>query len=371
MERLKKFIKKETVLTIAICLAIITMFAVPPDKRYVDYIDFRTLGILFCLMAVVGGFRKAGVFEWLARKMINATDNMGQVALVLTLLSFTSSMFITNDVALITFVPFAIIVMKGKASDEVLIKVVVFMTIAANLGSMLTPLGNPQNLYLYGMMGVSFGEFVMIMLPYTVVSLVITFVFLYGFTRKSFSVKNVKQDKDKVELKNASYMMFFVVMLVVSLLSVFRVVDYRIAFLIVAICTMIFDREVIRKVDFSLILTFIAFFVFVGNMARIEGFNNFISSVIKDNEMLTAIATSQVISNVPATLLLSGFTDKYSSLLVGANLGGLGTLIASMASLISYKFIAVEKGEIKGRYIKTFTVINIMFLVILYFTTLI
>lgn len=371
MERLKKFIKKETVLTIAICLAIITMFVVPPDKRYVDYIDFRTLGILFCLMAVVGGFRKAGVFEWLARKMINATDNMGQVALVLTLLSFTSSMFITNDVALITFVPFAIIVMKGKASDEVLIKVVVFMTIAANLGSMLTPLGNPQNLYLYGKMGISFGDFVMIMLPYTVASLVLIFVFLFLSTRKTFSVKNEKQDDAHVELKKFSYMLYFVVMLVVSLLTVFRVVDYKITFVIVAACTLVFDKEVVKKVDYSLILTFIAFFVFVGNMARIDWFNDFISNIIEGNEMITTLATSQVISNVPATLLLSGFTDKYNDLLVGANLGGLGTLIASMASLISYKFIAVEKGEIKGKYIKTFTVINVVFLVILYFTTLV
>lgn len=371
-EKMLEFLKKETVLCVALMLAIFSMFLVPPDGRYPEYIDFRTLAILFCLMCVMAGLQKIGVFNRIAQKLLKRVKSCSGLVLTLVLLCFFFSMLITNDVALITFVPFAFIVLRmlgTEMENRLILPVVVLQTIGANLGSMLTPIGNPQNLYLYGKAGLSIGEFFMLMLPYTLLSLSLLVVFcvLQGrhCHRTSQLVHTFSQESFPEGKRTVYRIVIYLVLFLLCLLSVGHILPWQAVFLAVLIIIFVTDRNIFMKVDYSLLLTFIAFFVFIGNIGRVPAFCNFLQSIISGRETYTAIIASQVISNVPAALLLSGFTDNMSGLIVGTNLGGLGTLIASMASLISYKNIAKEKGEYKGRYILLFTVWNIVFLAVL------
>lgn len=366
MKKVVEFWKKETVLCIAVLLAILSSFVVIPDKKYLNYIDFRTLAILFCLMTVMVGLQKIGVFQWIAEGLLKRVKNVRALVLILVLLCFFFSMFITNDVALITFVPFTFIVLKllgEELSKKLMIPVVVMQTIAANLGSMLTPIGNPQNLYLYGKAGLTVGEFLWLMLPYTTLSLVLLVVWcLFQGKEKGASLQITFEKQTSLKGKEVALICYLLLFLV-SILVVAHVITYQIALAIVLVVVLVMDRKVLLQVDYSLLLTFVGFFVFIGNMGRIPAFRELLQSIVEGNEVLTAIVSSQVISNVPAALLLSGFTENYQALIVGTNLGGLGTLIASMASLISYKFVAKEEGKRKGAYLLYFTIANICFLV--------
>lgn len=366
MKKILAFWKKETVLCIALLLAVISSFVVVPDRAYLDYIDFRTLAILFCLMSVMAGLQKVGVFQWVAEGLLKRVQSIRALVLILVMLCFFFGMLITNDVALITFVPFTFIVLKllgEERKKQYIIPVVVMQTIAANLGSMLTPIGNPQNLYLYGKAGLGLGEFLWLMLPYTALSLVILLVWclLQGKGEKeALQIQFEKQTSLKgKELPLAVYMTLFLV----SILVVAHIIPYPAALVIVLLTVFFLDKKVLLQVDYSLLLTFIGFFIFIGNMGRVPIFRELLQSLITGNEVMTAIVSSQVISNVPAALLLSGFTGDYAALIVGTNLGGLGTLIASMASLISYKFLAREESGRKGAYLLYFTLVNICFLV--------
>lgn len=359
------FIKNETVLSIAAVLAILSSFFIPPDKQYINYVDFRTLALLFCLMTVVAGFQKTGVFNLLAENLLKRIHSVKGLAFVLVTLCFYFSMLITNDVALIAFVPFTFAVLDmlgGDAKSKNIIPIVVMQTVAANLGSMLTPIGNPQNLYLHGISGFSVGEFMMLMLPYTAIS----FILITVWTLFIKGGHNISIDfSDKTYIQGKGKAVVYAVMLALCLLTVARVIDYRITLLIVIVLTAITDYRLFAKVDYSLLLTFTTFFIFIGNMGRIPVFNNYMKSIIDGRECITGILSSQVISNVPAALLLSGFTDNIKPLIIGVNLGGLGTLIASMASLISFKLIGRENKSLRGRYLLYFTAVNIVFLVIL------
>ena len=301
-------------------------------------------------------------------------------------------MLITNDVALITFVPFTFTTLEMLGTDKykkLVIPVVVLQTIAANLGSMLTPLGNPQNLYLYGKMETDFGSFVMIMLPYTVASLVLVTVSVFLFTRGKVADESTEAGKKASDIQTSTatrdgsnrltltemfqktnnryhmLLVLYLLLFIVALMTVVRVLPYEIMFFITLILVLIADRKTILKVDWSLLLTFVGFFVFIGNMGRVPAFSEALSKVITGRETWTAIAASQVISNVPAALLLSGFTSDLEALVIGTNLGGLGTLIASMASLISYKLAAARKDIKMGKYMGFFTVMNVVFLCVL------
>lgn len=359
-----EFIKQEAILIVACVLAVISIFFVTPDEKYFEYIDFRTLGILFSLMALMAGFQSMGVFEEISRKLLNKVQNIRQLVVMLTLLCFFFSMVITNDVALITFVPFTFVLfdMLGEKSEKKwLIPVVILQTIAANLGSMLTPIGNPQNLYLYGKSGITFEKFILLMLPYTVLSLAMLLVssFAIGtFGNKKMTVSLTTNNKEK----NTCKVIMYVVLFCICILAVLRILSVSIAFAVTLCAIMIFDRKVLKKVDYSLLLTFVGFFIFIGNMGRLPMFSSLLQKFISGNEVITAVLTSQVVSNVPAALLLSNFTDNLPALIVGTNIGGLGTLIASMASLISYKFIAQKKNASKGKYLLFFTIANIIFL---------
>ena len=399
MKKILYFIKKETVLSIAVVLAVISVFFVVPDREYISYIDFRTLAILFCLMSIVAGLRNIGVFDKLAERLLAKVHGIGGVTVILVCLCFFMSMFITNDVSLITFVPFTIILMKKLNPDtdsKWMLKVIVMQTIAANLGSMLTPLGNPQNLYLYGKADIGIAEFLKIMLPYTVCAfaLLMVWIGLASMVRKrklSHDEKTeIKQNKgldsaeDKASTKrqkdplgasgskwgkkDAEWIEKFtayLILFVISLLAVSHILPYGVPFALVFLYLLLRDRKILTQVDYSLLCIFIALFIFIGNLGRIPAFSQLLSDILTGREVVTSVIASQVMSNVPAAILLSGFTDHIRELVIGTNLGGLGTLIASMASLISFKYVAREDRSFRGRYFLEFTVANVIFLFIM------
>lgn len=373
------FIKKEVVLCVALVLAVVSAFFIAPDKQYLDYIDFRTLAVLLCLMAVMAGLQGLGIFHRIAGALLTRVKSYRSVVLILVLLCFFFSMLITNDVALITFVPFTFTVLgmlEPEAKERLLIPVVVLQTVAANLGSMLTPIGNPQNLYLYGKAGLSVGEFVLLMLPYSVVALVVIVIWcclLRGLGKSVRLELNLdRQQGDcrepesaKTRQKQSRQLYVYILLFALCLLTVAHILSYPVMLVVVLAVILLMDRRVLARVDYSLLLTFVGFFIFIGNMGRIPEFKDFLQSVIAGNEVYTGIISSQVISNVPAAILLSGFTTDYQGLIVGTNLGGLGTLIASMASLISYKLIAADAKCSKGKYFIYFTAVNVCILVLM------
>ena len=372
MTKLIRFIKQEAVLSVAAVLALLSAFFVPPDGAYLGYIDFRTLAILFSLMTVMAGLRQQGIFDRMGRALLALTGSTLQLVLVLVGLCFFGSMFITNDVSLLTFVPFTFVVLNSlgaEAREKLILPVVCMQTIAANLGSMLTPIGNPQNLYLYGRSGMGMGAFVALMLPYTLASLALLAGWAVWVCRGGSPVRkgtggpflapqqSVAADGRIIWMDAALF--------VVCLLAVVRVLPYPVAFGAVLAATLLADRATLGRVDYSLLLTFVAFFVFIGNLGRVEAFSDWLRQIIAGREVLVAVLASQVTSNVPAALLLSGFTQDVQALIIGTNLGGLGTLIASMASLISYRQIAREEPAGKGRYFALFTLSNLLFLAVL------
>lgn len=367
-EKLIHFFKQETVLCAALALAALSMLLVRPDTEYLSYIDFRTLAILFCLMGAMAGLQKTGVFQWIAQALLARVRKTRQLVWILVLLCFFSSMAVTNDVALITFVPFTFTVLDligPEARKRLTVPIVVLQTVAANLGSVLTPIGNPQNLYLYGRAGLSLGAFLLLMLPYTCVSFLLMILWstvqsrAYNVPVEVSFREEIRLDRKKAQL--AGYLVLFAL----DLLTVARVIPYGLALLLTVAGLLVLDRSIFARVDYSLLLTFVGFFVFIGNMGRLPVFYEFLQKIVSGHELLAGAAASQVISNVPAALLLSGFTEDFPPLIVGVNLGGLGTLIASMASLISYKFVAREEPGMKGPYFRQFTYTNIAFLAVL------
>lgn len=389
-----KLKKLDIVMTVAWILAIVSALLVRPDGKYIDYIDFRSLGILWGLMIIIQGFKKNNLFDMLANKLISKFSKPWQLMAILVFICFFLSMFITNDVALITFVPIAIMILKRANLENVMIPIIVLQTIAANLGSMLTPIGNPQNLYMYGLTGLSLIDFCKIMLPYSLMSFILLVVAIFyvnkrhaGLDKLEKSVdknpdleKSVDKDsnleettKSEAEKKETSKreVLVFSILFIIALLTVGRIIPYYIFVGIVLVAVLVLDRKLIAKADYILLLTFVGFFIFTGNMGRIPLIKNFLENVMTGREFIISLITSQFISNVPATLMLSGFTTNYRQLIIGVNVGGLGTLIASMASLISYKAYTKEYKENTGKYMKKFTGYNMIFLAILIVTWLI
>ena len=375
--RLKICLKKDVVLTIAILLALLSSLFVHPDKQYINYIDYRTLILLFCLMSVMAGLRKIKLFDRVAATLVSRCTNEGQLIILLVVVVFFTSMIITNDVALLTFVPFTISVLNilpPNVKNRWMITLIVMETIAANRGSMLTPVGNPQNLYLYNVSGMSMGGFLLIMLPYSFLSLVMLIIWIIiRCNSKSTNIyRNIKLGDIRNTNSKIAYnsrdkriigMYFF--LFILCLMTVVKIIPFYITFVILLVCILIFDSDTLKNVDYSLIFTFTGFFIFIGNIGRIPLFKDFLQGFISGKEMITAVLCSQIMSNVPAALLLTGFTDNIRMLIIGTNLGGLGTLIASMASLISFKFIQREDKNVNGTYIATFTVANVVFLICL------
>ena len=354
------FAKREPVLLAAALAAAVSCCFVPPDRAYLGYIDFRTLALLYALMLVVAGLRDAGAFARLAHSVCARAGSARAMGVLLVALSFFSAMLITNDVALLTFVPFAVVLLGMTARREDLIPVVVLQTVAANLGSMLTPVGNPQNLYLYSYYGFSAGAFFRATLPVWALSLALVLALCLLLPNGRLDVYlGEKPDLERGKL--ALYLALFAV----CLLAVFRVIGWPVMLAAVVAALLVFDRRMLLRADFMLLLTFAAFFVFAGNLARLESVDRLLRALLRGREYAAALLASQVISNVPAALLLSGFTDNARALLLGVNVGGLGTPIASLASLISLKLYSAAEGARVGRYLLVFTAVNALLLAIL------
>lgn len=363
LESIIQFFQAETVFCVATFAAVVSAFFVPPSKEYISYIDFRVLALLFCLMLVVAGFQSIGVFDRLLPFLMKYVHTVRQLVFVLVLSCFFLSMWITNDVALITLVPFTIMVLNKLEKNELLVLVVVMQTIAANLGSMATPIGNPQNLYLYTVSGMTVADFFCVMLPYTIFSLVLVVVGCLFFRRDSVEYYVTASNKNFVHNRAKQKGICYIILLFCCLLTVFHLLDYRISFAMVVVVIFFVQRQLLLRVDYMLLLTFVAFFVFVGNCKNIPVVNELLMQTTANNEVILSIASSQFISNVPAAVLLSGFTDNKAALMIGTNIGGLGTLIASMASLISFKYYGYTKDCRKGYYLLCFTGINVIYLI--------
>ena len=369
MKLLKLIFKNETVFCISFLLAVLSAFAVKPDMMYLAYPDYRTIALLFCLMIIVAGFQSLGIFRMLGHFLITRAGSIRGLSAVMILLCFFCSMVLTNDVTLITFVPFTILVLRMSGRVERILKLIVLETIAANLGSMATPIGNPQNLYLYSISDLTAGEFMQAVLPYAGVSIILLLAVVFAGRDEPLLDVSVKENPEKSAQTKAGRVFGravpLLVLLLLCLLVVFRILPYQPVLICVILVILVINRKLYWSVDYFLLLTFLCFFIFIGNMKRIPGISEFLISVVQGRELLTGILTSQIISNVPAAILLSGFSNDFSALLTGVNLGGLGTLIASLASLISFKFFAKEYPDKKGTFLKVFTIWNLLFLLVL------
>lgn len=353
------FIKSESVLVISAALAVVSCFFVPPDAEYASYIDLKTISLLFSLMAVMAGFQSMFVFRRIGGALLAKTSNTVQLAAALVMLCFFLSMLVTNDVALITFVPFAVELFKMCGRQKQLLITVALQTIAANLGSMLIPPGNPQNLYLYSVSGMGMAEFVSIMLPFTLLSFVLLCASLAFVKKEPVELPKRKEIYPAISRKRLA---LYIALFVICLCAVLKLIPHYCALAAVVVGLALFDRRIFARIDYGLLLTFAALFVLVGNLARIPAVYGFVSSLADSYPFAVSVGASQIISNVPAALLISGFTDNYAEILKGVNVGGLGTLIASMASLISYKIYARSEDANKGKYMLVFTALNIAFL---------
>ena len=421
---IRVFAARETVLVVAVAAALVSCVLVPPDAGYAAYVDWHTLALLFCLMAVVAGFRSLGVLDAAGAWLVARARTQRAVAGVLVGLAFFASMAVTNDVALITFVPLALVVLRRAGMEGRMCLVATLMTIAANLGSMFTPVGNPQNLYLFTASGMGVGEFLQLMGPYTAASAAMLalacalcfrggevrgaggvgrfaptggfapgdaandsahddslahWVATEGFTPAaltaysangaspppSSSSSSESASSGCFSARSRKRLAVYGVLFACCLVAVPGVLDVRVLLALVLVGVSLSDASLLRRVDWGLLATFAALFVFVGNMGRVPVLHDALSAAVGGNALLAAVGGSQVISNVPAAVLLSGFTDQWQALIVGTNLGGLGTLIASMASLITFRAVMVGRPGIRSRYLLVFTAWNVGFLVAL------
>lgn len=354
LKRIKNFIAKETVLCVAAVCAIATIFIIPPDKEYLHYIDFRVLCLLFCLMAVVAGLKTIGLFHWLTYQLLHRIHSGRILSVTLVLLPFFSSMFVTNDVALIIFIPFTLMLLDQLGCKHRIIPVTVFQTVAANLGSMATPVGNPQNLYLYAFYNMSIGDFFSVTLPLTVVSLI-------GLIIASIPLMPNQLPEQRMEsasISSAKKLLIYLALFALSLLTVFKIIPYLLTTVITVAVLILTDRKLLKEIDYMLLLTFVCFFTVSENLGRVDGIRVFLQQLLQSSTLLTAVATSQIISNVPAAVVLSGFTDQWQQMLSGVNIGGLGTPIASLASLITIKFYMRWPGAKIMGFLGYFTLIN-------------
>ena len=361
IERIKAFIAKETVLCVAAVCAAATMFLVPPDREYLHYIDFRVLCLLLCLMGVVAGFKSVGIFKWLTYQLLHRIRDGRVLSIMLVLLPFFCSMLVTNDVALIIFIPFTLMLLTQLDCSRSIIPVTVFQTVAANLGSMATPVGNPQNLYLYAAYDLTAGEFFSVTLPLTAFSLILLTAAAFPLLPKKLTEQHLKQE----QISSTANLLVYVLLFVICLLTVFRLVPYQVTTAVVVAVLFIKDRRLLKEIDFMLLLTFVCFFIVSENLGRVDAVRDFLQQLLGANTLLTAVGTSQVISNVPAAVVLSGFTDRWRELLAGVNIGGLGTPIASLASLITMKLYMAWPNTRALKFVGFFLAANIAGLVAL------
>ena len=354
------FVKKNAVMVIAMVAAIITCFFIPPDKAYLDYFDVKTLTCLFCVLAVVCALKNISFFYILAKKLIQIFRNARICILALVYITFIGSMLIANDMALLTFLPLGTYVMTTTGKSKYMAFTFIMQNIAANLGGMLTPFGNPQNLYLYTKFQIPTGEFMGIMAaPFALAITLITLCCILFVKPEPFELKD-----EKISLpvgRSIAYLALFSLAIAI----VFRGIPYGVGLVVIPLVLLFMDRKALKMVDYPLLMTFVFFFIFSGNMARIDGVRGLFSLLLEKNTLLFSVLSCQVISNVPSAILLSQFTENYKHLLLGVNIGGVGTLIASLASLITFREYSKQSHGKTGSYILLFSAFNFAFLIIL------
>ncbi len=354
------FASKNFVLVIAATLAIASCFIVKPDSKYVEYFDFKTLTCLFCTLAVICALKNVRFFTITAKKIVALTGNTRTLSLALVYITFIGSMFLANDMALLTFLPLGYISLSSTGKEKYMAPIFIIQNIAANLGGMLTPFGNPQNLYIYTKFNIPTLEFMGIMVFPFILSIVLFTAGCFFIPKEELTLQN--DDKEKIEPKKTA---FYLVLFALTILMVFRLIPYYVCLPIIFIAIFATDRDALKKVDYPLLLTFVSFFLLAGNVSRIEVVNTFFSSLLEKNTLLTSILSCQFISNVPSAILLSEFTENYKELLLGVNIGGVGTLISSLASLITFReYTSHVKGK-TAQYLGLFAALNFGFLIIL------
>ena len=354
------FIKKNIVMFIALLAAVVTSFIVPPDKAYLDYFDYKTLTCLFCVLAVVCALKNIRFFYMLARKIVQLFKNARMAVLGLVYITFIGSMLIANDMALLTFLPLGFLVLTSTDKRKYMAVTFILQNIAANLGGMLTPFGNPQNLYLYSKFNIPTMEFMGIMAAPFALSILLITVCCFLFVKP----EPLQLDDEEIKLppvRTVIYLLLFAF----SIIIVFRVIPYWTGLIVIPIALLIMDRKALKQVDYPLLFTFVFFFIFSGNMARIGVVRELFSSLLEKNALLVSVLSCQVISNVPSAILLSQFTGDYRSLLLGVNIGGVGTLISSLASLITFREYVKHNPGKAGKYVAQFSAFNFAFLLIL------
>lgn len=360
MQKTLKFIKANAVMLIAFIAAAVTTFIIPPDKKYIGYFDFKTLSCLFAVLAVVSALRNIRFFYTLAKSVVRLFKNTRLAILALVYITFIGSMLIANDMALLTFLPLGYFVLHTTKKERYMAFTFIMQNIAANLGGMLTPFGNPQNLYLYSKFNIPDLEFVKIMLPPFLISITLITLCCLIF---------VKSEPLIIEEKAASLpiprVIAYLILFALSILIVFRGIPYLIGLGIIVAALFFLDRKALLDVDYGLLLTFVFFFIFSGNMARIGAVRDFFSFLLEKNTLVFSALSCQIISNVPSAVLLSQFTDNYKDLLLGVNIGGVGTMISSLASLITFReYSSHSKGHTLA-YVFKFSLFNFAFLLIL------
>ena len=351
--------RKNAVLCIAAVLAAVTACLVPPDAQYLEYIDFKTLCCLFSVLAVVCALKDIHFFTILARGIVSVTGSLRTAVLALVYITFIGSMLIANDMALLTFLPLGYFVLDGTGMRKYMAYTFILQNVAANLGGMLTPFGNPQNLYLYSRFNIPTSEFTAVMLPPFLVATVLIFAACFAVGRDKLTIKG-----EAIRL-NVPRTVAYTLLFAFSIGMVFRIVPYLLGIVIVVAALLLLDRKALAQVDYPLLLTFAAFFIFAGNMARIEPVRSFFEYLLGKSTLLFSVLSCQAISNVPSAILLSQFTSDYRDLLVGVNIGGLGTLIASLASLITFREYTKHEPGRSGHYIALFSLVNVLFLAVL------
>ena len=319
-KRIADFFKNNVVLAVAFAAAVLTSFIVPPDDEYIGYFDFKTLTCLFCTLAVICALKDISFFTIIARRIVAMTGGIRKAIIAIVVITFVGSMLIANDMALLTFLPLGYYVLVSSGQQKYMIFTFVMQNIGANLGGMLTPFGNPQNLYLYNKFNIPSGEFMMIMAPPFIAAIALIMICCFIFVREE---KITVRNDDGARLPHGRTILYLA-LFAFSLIVVFRAVPYYWGLIIIPAVLLVADRKALRSVDYCLLLTFVCFFIFSGNMARIGAVNSFVSSLLEKDPLLVSVLSCQVISNVPSAILLSGFTDNYRALLYGVNVGGTG-----------------------------------------------
>lgn len=355
-----RFVKKNAVLTVAFLAAVITGFIVPPDAEYLGYFDFKTLTCLFCVLAVVCALKNINFFYMLAHNIVRLFKNAKMAILALVYITFIGSMLIANDMALLTFLPLGYMVLSTTGKERYMAFTFIMQNIAANLGGMLTPFGNPQNLYLYSKFDIPTMEFMGIMAPLFIIAIAIITVCCLFVKAEPLEIS---QQETKLDPKKTA---LYLVLFVLSIAIVFRGIPYWLGLVIIPIVLFFTDRKALRDVDYPLLLTFVFFFIFAGNMTRIDAVRELFAALLDKNTLLVSIISCQFISNVPSAILLSQFTNNYADLLIGVNIGGVGTLISSLASLITFKEYTRHNPNMKLYYVGLFSLFNFGFLIVLY-----